>query len=283
MKVTIYKCLLIFFITFSIQLIIILFIWKEKYECKTVIQILPQSRLEQSDDCWNIEVLRQILENPKIEQTIIEKFNLTEYKKRKSYKQLIEKKFQEVDFTNNLIRFRFRYHNPKIAQSVVEYYIDEIQNFWKTQSKERYKSILNYELHNLNNQIDVLSNQITKTPKFKLAYGISSYFVEDPLASSTFNFINFPTIIKNNEIIENFELQYQILQKRKHEITNILNNDSLLNPIPRLRIVVPPITTTQPIWPSKYDLTVISIFNSLFLSLTYFILKLSLFPKNEQI
>ncbi|NLI76723.1 MAG: hypothetical protein GX442_09815 [Candidatus Riflebacteria bacterium] len=238
----------------GLQVAAVFLVWQERFESGAVLQVLPPSHLDLSEDVCNVETLRGLLESPDLWTEIRQRFDL-ERSPAWTARPLIERRFQEADPLQGTFRFRFRHHSPAIAYEVVGALLAGMESRWQAAVRARTRFLLQQDARVLDMNLGQFDRQLAAMPAEKTVLAVAS--------TSAWAGI-LPTFLGASPHFEDVQAQRRNLGRRRSEISIMLDQPTgFPELVPRWRVVVPPVLPDRPVWPSRPDLLVISILNAL--------------------
>ncbi len=237
-----------------VQLVAVLALWHEKFESGAALQVLPPSHLDFSEDVWNVETLRSLLESPDLEAEVRARFGL-DPQQNWTARPLVERRFQEVDPVQGILRFRFRDSSPEVARGVVQALLDGMEARWRSAARSRTRFLLEQDAQVLDMNLEQFDRQLAVMPPYKTVLEVAT---GSPWAGLL------PSFVGASPHFEDLRAQRLNLARRRAEIGIMLARPGgSPDPVPRWRVVAPPVTAQRPVWPSRRDLLVVSLVNAL--------------------
>lgn len=238
----------------AVQIAGVFLLWKERFESGAVIQMLPASHLDFSEDVCNVETIRSLLEAPDLAAEVKARFGLDK-EAGWTARPLIERRFQESDPALGTFRFRFRHPSPDVACGVVQALLEGVEARWQAVSRARARYILEQDAQVLDMNLGQFDRQLASMSAFRI--------IAQPASGSLWAGI-LPTFVGASPHFEETRYQQLNLARRRSEIAIMLGRPGgSPDPVPRWRVVVPPVVATRPVWPSRLDLLVVCLLNSL--------------------
>ncbi|MBF0502402.1 MAG: hypothetical protein HQM09_19845 [Candidatus Riflebacteria bacterium] len=258
------KVLFIFVGLLFIQVTGLLIFWKERFECRAVVQVHTSNHLDQAANICNVETLRGYLERSDVAEAIKQQFRLSE-EEGFTEKPLIPRKFQEVDSANGVLAFRFRHPSAEIARKVVSTMLESMEREWRKDVESRTRDIFLADMHFIQLSIQKMDDQMLEIPRSS-----------QTAASLTGGFLApfFPgyRVFTPNPVFEQLFLDREKIARRLEEIRTLLSLPCVASEtVLRWSVIAPPSLPRLPVWPSRQDLIWLAILNSFIWSIAWLI------------
>ncbi|MFZ2959757.1 MAG: hypothetical protein WA705_22990 [Candidatus Ozemobacteraceae bacterium] len=258
------KALLLFSGLLFLQVAGLFLFWKERFECRVVIQVHPSNHLDQAANICNVETLRGYLERADLAASIKTQYQL-HAEEGPTEKPLIPRKFQEVDAVNGVLAFRFRHPSAETARNVVAAMLDSMEREWRKDVELRTRGIFQADVNVLALTIQKMDSQMENIPRSSQTTASLS---EGPLAV----FLSGYRVLTPNPVFEQLFLDREKAARRLEEIHALLSLPFVASEtVLRWSVIAPPSLPRLPSWPSRQDLLMLALLNSLIWTMAWLV------------